>query len=703
MAESPLARMATRAASIPLGNSGSPNGKRKLTKPALGNLDSRMGTSGGGLAATQSVTYTSQGQPLTLDWSADEMSKQAYMGQVYVQRGCRLIAETIAQLPWVAGPDPTDPGNYDKQASLSVLLGPSTPQAPGGPNPNTASRTFWSWSIIQYIVTGRWGWEVEYAPATGRGKQRTQEILGLWPLVSAALTPVPTIGQKGAAWFDGFEYKPATGKIRMPADKVIYCWRPSINDWRLPESMLSSAAYPIYIANAINKYMANLLKNDLVATTLVATPPIEEPEFRRAWQDQFLSKFTGVQNVGKTLFAEFEYDEDDKSGKPLIQIERLAQTPLDAGLMQMLEVAKEDICIDLGVPKSLMGDASGRTFSNVDGEWRNFWTTTLLNLITELQDQINLNLAPRLDGGANVGWFDLSRIEALQPPAVFSPPLITEAIQTGIATPEQIAAMLNIPPAPDDAKSVQHPSTNTIERGDPSLEYRHDLDPVILRGIRTEIMKQAGHNTWTYRGERKRKEFQRERITTSGVRSTSGKGFDQAAELTRKANDVRALALTSRRTETVRSKLAEVYPTSTLGWVDNTDWAGPKEVPLEDIQMAQRPGGRDQSKVQSIAAALAEDPKGPAGAPVILVKTPDGSLKVADGYHRTLAHKRLDHSTVLAYVGTVDDEHGPWDEEMYENKLNRADSFHLDPFDVLDERSMADLEALADEYVLAGS
>lgn len=692
MGESLVSRMATRAALIPLGNSGSPNGSRKLITPRLGNLASKVGRGGNGVsAATQSITWASEGQPLNVDWSAEELARQAYQGQVYVQRGCRMIADTIAQLPWVAGPDPTDPANYDKSAKLANLLGPSTPQAPGGPNPVTSARTFWSWSIIQYIVTGRWGWEVEYDPTPQRavrGKRppTDREIIGLWPLVSAALAPKPTM--QGTAWFDGFQYTPATGMIDLPADKVIYCWRPSIIDWRQAESMLTSGTYPIYIANAINKYMANLLKNDLVATTLVVGPPIEEPEFRRAWQDQFLSKFTGVQNKGSTIFAEVEYGDDENTGKPLIQIERLAQTPLDAGLMQMLEVAKSDICIALGVPKSLMGEAEGNTFANADAEWRNFWTTTLLNLITEIQDHINLSLAPRLDGAANVGWFDLSKVEALQPAAVFTPPMVTEAIQTGIATPEQIAAMLNIPPANDAPVADGDSNTSTIER--------HDLDPIMLRSIRSEILRRHGQNTWTLRGERKAVPFEREHITVRTPKTTPKltSGIRQAEELTQRALDIRANMVASRTTQTVHSKLAEHYPESTLGWVDNAEWSGPKSVKVDDIVMGRRPGGRDMDKVAGIAQGIAEKAPG-AIAPVMLVKTPGSDrLKVADGYHRTLAHKRLNHDTVPAYVAEVEDENGPWDEQMHDEKLNR------DALDALDLRELDELDALGDALAL---
>lgn len=552
----PLAALSLRAASrIPLGQSGSPNGRRKLARPALGNLKNPYAGSGSVMAGTQAVTYTSEGQPLSLDWSAEELAREAYLGQVYVQRGCKLIAETIAQLPWVAGPDATDPSNYDKDASLAMLLGPHTPQAPGGPNPQTPARIFWAWSIIQYIVTGRFAWEVEYDP-TQKGPQQKRNIIGLWPLVSAALAPIPTT--QGTNWFSGFQYTPALGQINLPAHKVIYNWRPSITDWRMPESILQSSSYPVYIANAVNKYMANFLKNGLVATTLIATPPIEEPENRRAWQDQFLGKFTGVQNAGSTYFAEIEYDEDENTGKPLVQIEKLATTPVDASLMQMLEVAKEDICIGLGVPKSMMAIASESTFANSDAEWRNFWTTTLLNLIEDIQDQINLRLASRLDGGANMGWFDLSKVEALQPPAIFTPPMITDVIQTGVATPEQVAAIMGIPPQEGDPDAVTDSDTDTINRAlwTPDRQRAEELSGMSERDrmwVRWQAERALYHhmrrepvvNTHTLRGNGKRGlELRREHITVTTKKPLAKRtpSNPQATRLLEAAKELRATA-----------------------------------------------------------------------------------------------------------------------------------------------------------------
>lgn len=129
--------------------------------------------------------------------------------------------------------------------------------------------------------------------------------------------------------------------------------------------------------------------------------------------------------------------------------------------------------------------------------------------------------------------------------------------------------------------------------------------------------------------------------------------------------------------EWMKNQLAQTYPKSTLGWVDEAVWHGPLDVNLDQVQMARRPGGRDMSKVVDIARHIdsgdTEDLE-----PVVLVMTPDfkggeGKLKIADGYHRTLGYQHSSRDNIPAYVGIVQETDGPWDKKMHDAKLNKRD------------------------------
>ena len=115
--------------------------------------------------------------------------------------------------------------------------------------------------------------------------------------------------------------------------------------------------------------------------------------------------------------------------------------------------------------------------------------------------------------------------------------------------------------------------------------------------------------------------------------------------------------------------LKKTYPPETLEWVDDANWKKVK-VPLSEIQMDRRPGGaRETDKVKAIAKAFKDNEK---MEPVVLVETPTGKLKVADGYHRTLGCKHAEKATIEAWVGKVEESNGPWDKEMHEKKLNKG-------------------------------
>lgn len=121
------------------------------------------------------------------------------------------------------------------------------------------------------------------------------------------------------------------------------------------------------------------------------------------------------------------------------------------------------------------------------------------------------------------------------------------------------------------------------------------------------------------------------------------------------------------KANTVHKYLKENYPEDCIEWCKDVDWKE-KKVPLSTIKMARRPGGaRETDKVKGIAEAVKQ---GKPMEAVVLVKTPNGTTKIADGYHRTLGHDHADKKTIKAWIAEVPDNKGPWDKEMHEKKLN---------------------------------
>lgn len=345
-------------------------------------------------AATQNLRWVTPGRAQPPDWDAARAYQVAYYSNVVVYACVRVLANTLAALPFRAGADPDQPTSWNPTAPLARLLGP----APGGPAPKLSARRLWAWTVAQRVVTGRYGWEIEY---TG------SQVSALWPLASSSLVPVPSTG--GNNWYDGFLYGPPARQKVLKPDAIVYGWNPRGDDFRQPESDLQAAHLDVSVAVMQDRYDYAFLKNDARPAALVVTEAFADREDFQAFKTQWQSEYGGPYNSGKTAFIEAEGDGNGVAGA--VDVKILGMNAKDSQAMERYAAKLNSIAIALGVPWSLL-DASGRTYDNAGQEILNFWQTRMLPLLADLQDEINMQLAPKL--GSEVGWFDTTKVLALK-------------------------------------------------------------------------------------------------------------------------------------------------------------------------------------------------------------------------------------------------------------------------------------------------
>lgn len=102
--------------------------------------------------------------------------------------------------------------------------------------------------------------------------------------------------------------------------------------------------------------------------------------------------------------------------------------------------------------------------------------------------------------------------------------------------------------------------------------------------------------------------------------------------------------------EVVHRYLLRSYPAKDVEWVLDPaiSWEYEVSVPLDTVNMARRPGGRNEDKVASIADAIGA---GASMDPVVLADFGEPLLRIADGFHRTLGAERAGEDAVPAFVG----------------------------------------------------
>lgn len=358
-------------------------------------------------AATQQVRFVGLGQPQVPEFNAAAATRNGHDASWVVARCVEIIANDVASSPFLVATVPGDPTRHTPGARLARLLSPP----PSGPAPKLTARRLWWWTVAQRVVTGRWGWEIE----ADRGDAPVDY---LWPLASSDIKAVPTDG--GSEWFARFEVgRPDKPRVLQP-DQIVYDWQPSLDDWRDPFSMLQAAALDVSVAVMLGRYSYAFLRNGAVPAVVVVTEEHGDDESRRRFESQWDSRYQGPENAGRTLFHEVGDGEGPVADA--IHIERVGISQKDAQMLQQERDALEHVAMALGVPWSRLS-ASGRTFDNAAQEDRTYWTDTVLPLCTDLQDAVNLQIGERC--GPELGWFDLSRVEALAPRPMFT---VTDAV-----------------------------------------------------------------------------------------------------------------------------------------------------------------------------------------------------------------------------------------------------------------------------------
>jgi HK97 family phage portal protein len=346
--------------------------------------------------ATQRQAWASPSTPQIEEWNAEQAFRFGYCANVIAYRCVQLRANAIASVPIVAGRKMGDAASIRLDAPITKLLGPP----PGGPAPKLSARKLLRWTMAQEIVTGRRAWEIETAPNSDR-------IVGLWPLAIANLQAFPSKG--GTEWFRVFEYGTGNEAVKYSPDQIFYSWDPSGTDFRKAESELQAARFDLSLVNLCDRYGIGFLRNNAVPAAIITVTAFPDDDHRQRFTRNWSSDYGGPDNSGRVAINEVGADGDGPVGES-IDVKVLGLSAKDSRLVETRKDAMVEIAIALGTPWSKL-DASGRTFDNAEVEDRAWWETTLLPDLVDLQDDINMQLAPRL--GDEVCWFDLRQVPAL--------------------------------------------------------------------------------------------------------------------------------------------------------------------------------------------------------------------------------------------------------------------------------------------------
>lgn len=289
------------------------------------------------------------GKPYKDNWDIERATEEGFRKITWVFRAVTTIAGNQARLPIVLREENSPYGEVvTTNKKLLDVLNSRT-------NIGENSFIFRHRLSAQLLLSTR-GVFIEVV--RNRGGQ--VQSLNLLPPGITAPIPDPKTFVKS------FEVEMPDGKKKyLPPQDVIWIRHPHPLDPYLSLTPLEAAGIAVEIENLARIYNRNFLMNDGRGGAMVILNGEINEDDRRELQSRHQGG-PGKAGGFSVIAAEGGADYID-----------LGASPRDAAYVEMRGVTKEEILAAFGVPESVIGNASGRTFSNAAEEGRVFWMETM--------------------------------------------------------------------------------------------------------------------------------------------------------------------------------------------------------------------------------------------------------------------------------------------------------------------------------------
>lgn len=296
-------------------------------------------------------------------WDIVKAYREGVSKVTWVFRCIDVIASNQARLPMIFRKDNNPFGEIVNQNEILTLFNNTA---------NAGENAFaFRYRLSSQLLMSSRGAFVEIV----RGRNGVPIALHLLPPQNTA--PIPDVSK----FVKGFEVKiNAMEKRTLRPENVIWIRRPHPLDPYLSMTPMESAGVAIEVENLAKIYNRNFLLNDgRPGGLLVLRSEIADED-----KEELRSRFRG--NIGRAGSVGVISSDD---GADFVDT---AASPRDASYIQMRTLTKEEILAAFGVPESIIGNSSGRTFSNAMEEGKVFWMETMsphLDLIARSFDKID--------------------------------------------------------------------------------------------------------------------------------------------------------------------------------------------------------------------------------------------------------------------------------------------------------------------------
>lgn len=364
-----------------------------------------------------------KGVPYKDSWDPDRAFAVGMQKVVWCYRAIDAICSNAARLPGMLREG--DPISGERIPSeLDYRLNAKANDAEGA--------YAWRYRLSSQILLNKRGAFIEKVSTRGGG------IHGLYLLSPKSTVPIPDPD----TFVSGYEVR-ANGVVQriLAPDDVIWIKKPHPFDPYDGITPLEAAGLTLEIDYYARMFNRNFLMNDGRPSGLLMVDGELTEDDAKELEARFSPIGGGPAMAGRTAVLE---------GDGKMSYIDTSASPRDAQHIESRKEAKEELLMAFGVPESVLGNASGRTYDNANAELAVFWRETMLPHLKIISSGLEV-LDPNPD--TFVGW-DFSEVAVLGQDERSRNRFHLEELLAGAITADEYRAETRRGPMPDEIDNV---------------------------------------------------------------------------------------------------------------------------------------------------------------------------------------------------------------------------------------------------------
>lgn len=390
--------------------------------------------------------YVTPGQPYSNTWNVDRAVREAYEANPLVYRAIEVICQNaVAQRVILRKDDPDTGKIIEPGKDPSRLLYVLNRRA----NPWETAKIFRHRLVAQYLLSSRGVYIEVIRTNSGRIGMLNLVDPDLCDIIPSEKRDPQTNEATSSDPIGAFRVRvPGGGYDELPRFDPDADDQPSSILWvRAPHptimwsgmSPVQAAGMSIDLDKYARIYNRRFLQNDGRPGGLLSVKGIINRDTMERIQAQFTG---GPESAGRTtVISADSVSYADTSG-----------SPRDLMWGELSKMTKSEIAFAFGVPESVLGDASGRTFDNADAEYAMFWEHRMQPLLLMLDDQLDI-----LTGGYDDDLYlrhDLSKVWVLGRHKREEIRTAREDVALGLRTINEYREIADLDPVPGEFADV---------------------------------------------------------------------------------------------------------------------------------------------------------------------------------------------------------------------------------------------------------